>query len=104
MDDPDECISAAIIFAAMTAGSAVAAAIRCQDAPGRPQDGVYWSGREIEGKRCWFDQHEDPGKRGLAPDPGLLNCNCKSLRSRPNADPRHLRKQPSLRPITCGMG
>jgi hypothetical protein len=47
-------ISAAIIFAAMTAGSAVDAAIRCQDAPGRPEHGVYWSWREIEGKRCWF--------------------------------------------------
>jgi len=47
-------ISAAIILAAMTAGNAADAAIRCQNAPGRPQHGVYWSWREIEGKRCWF--------------------------------------------------
>ena len=48
-------ISAAIIIlAAMTAGSAADAAIRCQDAPGSAQSGVYWSWREVEGKRCWF--------------------------------------------------
>jgi hypothetical protein len=48
-------ISAAIISAAMTAGSARAdAAIRCRDAPERAQPGVYWSWREIESKRCWF--------------------------------------------------
>jgi hypothetical protein len=28
--------------------------IRCQDAPGREQNGVFWSWHEIEGKRCWF--------------------------------------------------
>src|SRR5262249_21472795 len=47
-------VSAAIILIAMTAGSAADAAIRCQDAPGREQHGVYWSWREIDGKRCWF--------------------------------------------------
>ena len=47
-------ISAAIILISMTAGSAADAAIRCQDAPGREQHGVYWSWREIDGKRCWF--------------------------------------------------
>jgi hypothetical protein len=47
-------ISAAIILAAMTAGSAADAAIRCQDAPGSAQPAVYWSWREVEGKRCWF--------------------------------------------------
>jgi hypothetical protein len=51
---PTNAISAAIILAAMTPGNAADAAIRCQDAPGRPQHGVYWSWREIEGKRCWF--------------------------------------------------
>jgi hypothetical protein len=47
-------ISASIILISMTAGSAADAAIRCQDAPGREQHGVYWSWREIDGKRCWF--------------------------------------------------
>jgi hypothetical protein len=47
-------ISAAIILISMTAASAADAAIRCQDAPGREQHGVYWSWREIDGKRCWF--------------------------------------------------
>ena len=47
-------VSAAIILISMTAGSAADAAIRCQDAPGREQHGVYWSWREIDGKRCWF--------------------------------------------------
>ena len=47
-------ISAAIILILMTAGGAADAAIRCQDAPGREQHGVYWSWREIDGKRCWF--------------------------------------------------
>ena len=51
---PMNTISAAIISAAMTAGSAADAAIRCHDAPGHAQHGVYWSSREIEGKRCWF--------------------------------------------------
>jgi hypothetical protein len=47
-------ISAAIILISMAAASAADAAIRCQDAPGREQHGVYWSWREIDGKRCWF--------------------------------------------------
>jgi len=47
-------ISAAIILILVTAGGAADAAIRCQDAPGREQHGVYWSWREIDGKRCWF--------------------------------------------------
>jgi hypothetical protein len=51
---PMKGISAAIIFMLMAAGSAAGAAIRCQDAPGREQRGVYWSWREIERKRCWF--------------------------------------------------
>jgi hypothetical protein len=52
---PINAISAAIILAALTAGSARAdAPILCQDAPERAQPGVYWSWREIEGKRCWF--------------------------------------------------
>jgi hypothetical protein len=52
---PINAISAAIISAAMTAGSARAdAPILCQDAPERAKPGVYWSWREIESKRCWF--------------------------------------------------
>jgi hypothetical protein len=51
---PINAISAAIISAAMTAGSAADAAIRCRDAPERAKPGVYWSWREIESKRCWF--------------------------------------------------
>ena len=47
-------ISAAIILMTIVAGSAAHAAIRCEDAPGREQRGVYWSWREIDGKRCWF--------------------------------------------------
>ena len=47
-------ISAAIILMTIVAGSAADAAIRCEDAPGREQRGVYWSWREIDGKRCWF--------------------------------------------------
>ena len=47
-------ISAAVILISMAVGSAADAAIRCQDAPGREQHGVYWSWREIDGKRCWF--------------------------------------------------
>jgi hypothetical protein len=43
-----------IILISMAAGSAAYPAIPCQDAPGREQRGVYWSWREIEGKRCWF--------------------------------------------------
>ena len=45
-------IATAIVFVSMTTASA--AEIRCQDAPGREQNGVFWSWREIEGKRCWF--------------------------------------------------
>ena len=44
----------AIILTAMSAGSAPYAAISCQEAPGREQRGIYWSWREIDGKRCWF--------------------------------------------------
>jgi hypothetical protein len=51
---PINAISAAIISAAMTAGSAADAAIRCRDAPERAKPGGYWSWREIESKRCWF--------------------------------------------------
>ena len=47
-------ISAAIILMTIVAGRAAHAAIRCEDAPGREQRGVYWSWREIDGKRCWF--------------------------------------------------
>jgi len=47
-------ISAGIILISMAAGSVADAAIRCQDAPGREQQGVYWLWREIDGKRCWF--------------------------------------------------
>src|SRR3984893_13361275 len=47
-------ISAAIILMTIVAGSAADAAIRCEGAPGREQRGVYWSWREIDGKRCWF--------------------------------------------------
>jgi hypothetical protein len=47
-------ISATIILMTIVAGSAADAAIRCEDAPGREQRGVYWSWREIDGKRCWF--------------------------------------------------
>ena len=45
-------IAKAIVLMSMTTASA--AEIRCQDAPGREQNGVFWSWREIEGKRCWF--------------------------------------------------
>ena len=45
-------IATAIVFVSMTTASA--AEIRCQDTPGREQNGVFWSWREIEGKRCWF--------------------------------------------------
>jgi hypothetical protein len=45
-------IATAIVLMSMTTASA--AEIRCQDAPGREQNGVFWSWREIEGKRCWF--------------------------------------------------
>ena len=55
-------VAAAMILASMAAGSAAHAAIRCEDAPGREQRGVYWSWREIEGKRCWFI-----GARGAMP-------------------------------------
>jgi hypothetical protein len=47
-------ISAAIILMPIVAGSSADAAIHCQDAAGREQPGVYWSWREIDGKRCWF--------------------------------------------------
>jgi len=47
-------VSAAIILVSMAAASAADAAIRCQAAAGRDQRGVYWSWREIDGKRCWF--------------------------------------------------
>jgi hypothetical protein len=47
-------VSVAIILMSMAAASAADAAIRCQAAAGRDQRGVYWSWREIEGKRCWF--------------------------------------------------
>ena len=47
-------ISAAVILISMAAASAADAAIRCQAAAGRDQRGVYWSWREIDGKRCWF--------------------------------------------------
>ena len=40
-------IAAAIVLMWMTTASA--AEIRCQDAPGREQNGVFWSWREIEG-------------------------------------------------------
>jgi hypothetical protein len=47
-------VSAAIILMSIAAASAADAAIRCQAAAGRDQRGVYWSWREIDGKRCWF--------------------------------------------------
>ena len=47
-------VSAAIILVSMAAASAADAAIRCQAAAGPDQRGVYWSWREIDGKRCWF--------------------------------------------------
>src|SRR6516225_1508164 len=43
-----------IILIAISAASAAYAAIPCQESAGREQRGVYWSWREIEGKRCWF--------------------------------------------------
>jgi hypothetical protein len=43
-----------IILIAMSAGSAAHSAIPCQESAGREQRGVYWSWREIDGKRCWF--------------------------------------------------
>jgi hypothetical protein len=46
--------SAGIVLMWMVAGNAADAAIRCQETSGREQHGVYWSWREIEGKRCWF--------------------------------------------------
>ena len=49
---PMKGIATAIVL--MWMSSAGAAEIRCQDAPGREQNGVFWSWREIEGKRCWF--------------------------------------------------
>ena len=42
-------IATAIVLMSMTTASA--AEIRCQDAPGREQNGVFWSWREIEGKQ-----------------------------------------------------
>jgi hypothetical protein len=45
-------IAAAIVLMWMTTASV--AEILCQDAPGREQKGVFWSWREIDGKRCWF--------------------------------------------------
>jgi hypothetical protein len=42
---------AAVIFLLST--TAAPAAILCQDAPGRGQ-GVHWSWRDIDGRRCWF--------------------------------------------------
>jgi hypothetical protein len=59
---PMKGISAAIILLSMAAGNAADAAIPCQDTPGREQQGVYWSWREIDGKRCWF-----VGARGAMP-------------------------------------
>jgi hypothetical protein len=46
--------AAALILASMAAGNAASAAIPCQEAPGREERGVYWSWREIDGKRCWY--------------------------------------------------
>jgi hypothetical protein len=43
-----------IILIAISAASTAYAAIPCQESAGREQRGVYWSWREIEGKRCWF--------------------------------------------------
>jgi hypothetical protein len=45
-------IAAATVLLWMT--NASVAEVRCQDAPGREQRGVFWSWREIDGKRCWF--------------------------------------------------
>ena len=45
-------IAAATVLLWMTTASV--AEVRCQDAPGREQRGVFWSWREIDGKRCWF--------------------------------------------------
>jgi hypothetical protein len=55
-------ISTALILVSMAAGNGADAAIQCRDAPGREQHGVYWSWREIDGKRCWFI-----GARGAMP-------------------------------------
>ena len=96
-------ISAAIISAAMTAGSARAdAPIRCQDAPERAQPGVYWSWREIEGKRCWFTSVrgatppksaftwaiEEPIEKDVAAAPGKTKTGpaVQMLRVKPDKD------------------
>jgi hypothetical protein len=78
-------IAAAIVLMGMTTASV--AEIRCQDAPGREQHGVFWSWREIEGKRCWFvrarggmppksaftwsreEPAEEPAKEDVTPGP-----------------------------------
>ena len=44
--------AAATVLLWMTTASV--AEVRCQDVPGREQRGVFWSWREIDGKRCWF--------------------------------------------------
>jgi hypothetical protein len=46
--------ASAIILMSTAAGRTAYAAIPCQESAGREQRGVYWSWREIDGKRCWF--------------------------------------------------
>ena len=67
-------IAKAIVLMSMTTASA--AEIRCQDAPGREQNGVFWSWREIEGKRCWFVRAGNamPPKSELLLQFGIPSC------------------------------
>ena len=79
--------AAAIIFTAMAIESAAYAAIPCQEAPGREERGVFWSWREIDGKRCWFIRaaggmppksaftwaKEEPAKDAVTPAPLKTN-------------------------------
>ena len=83
---PTNAISAAIILAAMTPGNAADAAIRCQDAPGRPQHGVYWSWREIEGKRCSGSRGR--GKPDTSKTPGAFTFRTLVAISFPTERPR----------------
>ena len=93
-------ISATIILMTIVAGSAADAAIRCEDAPGREQRGVYWSWREIDGmlvhphKRCDACQvcihvvKEEPVEKDVpaAPEKTKTGPTVQMLRVKPDED------------------
>jgi hypothetical protein len=82
-----------IILIAISAVSAAYAAIPCQESAGREQRGVYWSWREIDGKRCWFV------REGVAmpPKSALTWAKEEPAKEEVTSAPEKTKSEPSIR-------